>query len=79
MSVLEIRAGVLKKISTIDNEKTLKILDNLLDLLSSKDSNDSVLTEEQKQLLQEGYERRNDVEGKITHEEFMKKARAWIK
>lgn len=80
MSVLEIRERILRKISMIDNEKTLKTLDNLLDLLPSKHENvpSENLTEEQQQRLKSAYERRNNVEGKITHERFMKKAKSWI-
>lgn len=79
MNLLEIREKILRKVSTIDNEKTLKIIDNLLDLLPSTHENvpSENLTEKQEKRLLAAYERRNVVEGKITHKEFMKKTRAW--
>ena len=80
MSVLEIRKGLNDRLASMDADSLLKMMEfaDFLFFKKGKEVPLEKLTSEQEERLLAAYERRNDVEGKVTHEEFMKKARAWI-
>lgn len=75
MSVLELKKSIFVRLLENEDFQTLK---KISDLLGKNNDSSEGLSEEQQQRLEEAYKRRNDVDGKITHEELMKKYTSWI-